>query len=253
MKSASADRKDYYGILGVTKASSEAEIKSAYRKLAIKYHPDKNPNDPEAAEKFKEISVAFSILSDPTKKHQYDCGLDTGDLDGINIEEIGGVGRLFGAMFSKLGVPLPTQISPRVLSVARQICNNNVDPSTKVAVRDAVFGQVYKETIPKSEAAWYWLNVPSGVGERGVLVSCLSTSFSKYKVILFDKDGATKQFEDSVKKKAGTEVDMYFVPWNRYSVSDLFPLKFMADEEVPIQFRLLDGLEPSLNIKLETG
>ena len=65
--------------------------------------------------------MAFSILSDPTKKHQYDCGMDTGDLDGINIEEIGGVGRLFGAMFSKLGVPLPTQISPRVLSLARQV------------------------------------------------------------------------------------------------------------------------------------
>ena len=251
MQSAAKDRKDYYGILGVTKGSSEAEIKTAYRKLAMKYHPDKNPNSPEAAEKFKEISVAFSILSDPTKKHQYDCGMDTGDYDGINIEEIGGVGRLFGAMFSKLGVPLPTQIAPKVLNTARQICK--AEPGVEARVETVVFGQIYKATIPKSEAAWYWLEVDQEMSEAGVLVHCLSTSSSKYKVILFDKDGATRQFEDSEKRRNGTEVDMYFVQWDRYNMSDLFPLKFMTDDEVPISFRRLDGFEPSLNVKLQAG
>lgn len=64
--------KDFYQILGVTKNSSEEEIKKAYRKLAMKFHPDKNPGDKKSEEKFKEISEAYDVLSDPTKKKNYD-------------------------------------------------------------------------------------------------------------------------------------------------------------------------------------
>jgi curved DNA-binding protein len=63
---------DYYQLLGVNKDSSAAEIKKAYRKLALKYHPDKNKGNKEAEEKFKEISEAYAVLSDPEKKRQYD-------------------------------------------------------------------------------------------------------------------------------------------------------------------------------------
>lgn len=66
------DYKDYYKVLGVKKDASQEEIRKAYRKLAVKYHPDKNPDDKAAEEKFKEISEANEVLSDPEKRKQYD-------------------------------------------------------------------------------------------------------------------------------------------------------------------------------------
>src|ERR687886_678643 len=66
--------KDPYKTLGVDKKASDEEIKRAYRKLARQYHPDRNPNDPQAEERFKEIQAAYSLLSDPEKRKQYDAG-----------------------------------------------------------------------------------------------------------------------------------------------------------------------------------
>ena len=67
-----AEKRDYYEVLGLSKGASSDEIKKAFRKMAMKYHPDKNPGDEEAEEKFKEINTAYSILSDPEKKAKYD-------------------------------------------------------------------------------------------------------------------------------------------------------------------------------------
>jgi molecular chaperone DnaJ len=69
-----ASTRDYYEVLGVKKAASQDEIKKAYRKLARKYHPDANPDDPKAEEKFKEVSSAYEVLSDVEKRKQYDAG-----------------------------------------------------------------------------------------------------------------------------------------------------------------------------------
>ena len=65
-------KRDYYEVLGVSKNASEDEIKKAYRKLAIKYHPDRNPDAPEAEAKFKEAAEAYDVLHDPQKRQQYD-------------------------------------------------------------------------------------------------------------------------------------------------------------------------------------
>ncbi|MCR5700501.1 MAG: DnaJ domain-containing protein [Candidatus Saccharibacteria bacterium] len=82
-----AGKRDYYEILGVSKSASDDEIKKAYRKLAVKYHPDKNPGDKEAEAKFKEINEAHDVLSDKQKRARYDQFGHAG---------VGGAGNPFG-------------------------------------------------------------------------------------------------------------------------------------------------------------
>lgn len=65
-------KRDYYEVLGVEKTASVEEIKKAYRKKAIQYHPDKNPGDKQAEENFKEAAEAYDVLSDPQKRQRYD-------------------------------------------------------------------------------------------------------------------------------------------------------------------------------------
>ena len=80
--------KDYYGALGVKKEATPEEIKKAYRKLALKYHPDKNPGDKKAEEKFKEITEAYAVLSDPEKRRQYDQFGESGFHQRFTQEDI---------------------------------------------------------------------------------------------------------------------------------------------------------------------
>ena len=81
-----AEKRDYYEVLGLQKGASDAEIKKAYRKLAKQYHPDLNPDDPEAETKFKEVNEANQVLSDPEKRAKYDqfghAGVDPSYLHG---------------------------------------------------------------------------------------------------------------------------------------------------------------------------
>src|SRR5216684_4970767 len=79
---ATTQQKDYYGVLGVKKTASQEEIRKAFRKLARKYHPDVNPNDKKAEEKFKELSEANDVLSEPKKRKIYDqLGLYSDNID----------------------------------------------------------------------------------------------------------------------------------------------------------------------------
>lgn len=80
--------KDYYQVLGLKKDATAEEIKKAYRKLAVKYHPDKNQGNKEAEEKFKEINEAYAVLSDPQKKSQYDQFGSTGFHQRYSQEDI---------------------------------------------------------------------------------------------------------------------------------------------------------------------
>ena len=103
-----AEKRDYYEVLGVSKNASEDEIKRAYKKLARKYHPDMNPGDKEAEEKFKEVNEANEVLSNPEKKAKYDqfgfAGVDpsyggSAGAGGFGGFDMGDLGDLFGSFF----------------------------------------------------------------------------------------------------------------------------------------------------------
>jgi len=97
-------RKDYYKILGLEKDAGDSEIKKAYRRLAIQTHPDKNPDDPKAEERFKDVGEAYETLSDPQKRQRYDSGEDL-----IDPSEMMG-GNPFGGGMGGMG-----GIDPEVL------------------------------------------------------------------------------------------------------------------------------------------
>ena len=109
-----ADKRDYYEVLGVSKSASDDEIKKAHRKLAKKYHPDLNKDNPEAAEKFKELNEAYEVLSDKTKRQKYDqfgfAGVDPnygagqgggfgGGFGSFGGFDMGDIGDMFGSFF----------------------------------------------------------------------------------------------------------------------------------------------------------
>jgi molecular chaperone DnaJ len=96
-------KRDYYDVLGVSKGSSADEIKKAYRKLAIKYHPDKNPNDKTAEDKFKEAAEAYEILSNPEKKQRYDHYGHAGVGGASGGGGYGGGGMNMEDIFSQFG------------------------------------------------------------------------------------------------------------------------------------------------------
>ena len=95
-----ADKRDYYEVLGLQKGASDNDIKKAFRKMAMKYHPDKNPGDKVAEEKFKEINEAYAVLSDPEKKEKYDrfghAGVDPNSGFGGGAGGFGGFGGFWG-------------------------------------------------------------------------------------------------------------------------------------------------------------
>ncbi len=103
-------KRDYYEVLGAAKSASPEEIKRAYRRMAMKYHPDKNPGDKEAEAKFKECAEAYEVLSDPEKRKRYDQfgheglrGVGMHDYSRMNVQDIGDIfGDMFGDIFGDI-------------------------------------------------------------------------------------------------------------------------------------------------------
>ncbi|HJX84899.1 MAG TPA: DnaJ domain-containing protein, partial [Candidatus Angelobacter sp.] len=98
-------KRDYYEVLTVSRSATEQEIKSSYRKLAMQFHPDRNPDDPDAGEKFKEATEAYSVLIDTEKRSRYDqfghAGLNGGSgIGGFDPSQFTGFNDIFGDIFS---------------------------------------------------------------------------------------------------------------------------------------------------------
>ena len=139
-----ADKRDYYEVLGVQKGASAEEIKKAYRKSAMKYHPDRNPGDKEAEEKFKEIGEAYEVLSDDEKRSRYDqfgfAGVDPnygagqggygGGFGGFG--DFGDLGDIFGSFFGGGGRRSSNQNAPRR--------GENVSVRLDLTFEEAAFG-----------------------------------------------------------------------------------------------------------------
>ena len=139
------NKRDYYEVLGVDKSASADEIKKAYRKSAMKYHPDRNPGDKEAEEKFKELGEAYEVLSDQEKRSRYDqfgfAGVDPNYGGGAGASGFGGfggfgdfgdIGDIFGSFFGGGGRRQNTQNMPRR--------GENVGARLELTFEEAAFG-----------------------------------------------------------------------------------------------------------------
>ena len=179
-----AEKRDYYEVLGIGKNATDAEIKSAYRKLAKKYHPDLNPGNKEAEEKFKEVNEANDVLSDPQKRQRYDqfgfAGVDPnyaaangggaggfgGGFGGVDLGDIFGdiFGGGFGGGFSGFGGGSST----RTTNVPRK--GHDIQASVILTFEEAAHGCSKKITINRQDTC-------PDCGGRGYVVTQQRTPF----------------------------------------------------------------------------
>ena len=157
-----AEKRDYYEVLGVDKNVSEADLKKAYRKVAKKYHPDTNPGDAEAEEKFKEAAEAYAVLSDPEKKAKYDQfghaafeqGGGPGGFGGFDFADMGDIfGDIFGDFFG--GGSRRSQSNGPVKGA-------NIKTTVRVSFEEAVFGTQEELELPLKDEC----NVCKGTGSQ---------------------------------------------------------------------------------------
>jgi molecular chaperone DnaJ len=151
---------ELYKTLGVSKKASDDEIKKAYRKLARQYHPDRNPDDPKAEEKFKEISAAHDVLSDPDKRKEYDAGGifagagGAGGFGGANPFGAGGaqaggfagnadLGDIFSSLFNRGG-------RGGGRAEAQQVRGRDLETEVQLGFDQAVNGTQISVTVPKA-------------------------------------------------------------------------------------------------------
>ncbi|OUU00640.1 MAG: molecular chaperone DnaJ [Bacteroidetes bacterium MED-G17] len=171
-----ANKRDYYEILGVSKSASETEIKKAYRKLALKYHPDKNPDNSEAESKFKEAAEAYEVLSNPEKKSKYDqfghqgLGGGMGGFGGgMNMDDIfSRFGDIFGDFGGGGGSPFDSFFGGGNTR-SRQSSGSNIRIRLKLSLEEIANGVEkkikYKKNVLDPETTFKPCTVCGGRGQ----------------------------------------------------------------------------------------
>ncbi|MFQ5596920.1 MAG: molecular chaperone DnaJ [Nitrospiria bacterium] len=142
-----ASKRDYYEVLGVSQGASQDEIKKAYRKLALKHHPDRNAGNKGSEERFKEANEAYSVLSDPGKRQQYDrFGHAGAGAGGFEFGQGGGFSDVFGDIFEEFFGGQPGQ------GGRRPQAGNDLRYDMTISFEDAIFGKEGKIKLRRPEA-----------------------------------------------------------------------------------------------------
>jgi molecular chaperone DnaJ len=151
-RTANVTKADYYEVLSVTRTASDQELKTAYRKLAMQYHPDRNPGNAEAEEKFKECSEAYQVLSDPQKRAAYDryghAGVSGVGGNGDPFAGMGDIGDIFGDFFGEM-FNMGGNSNRRTSRAQR---GRDIRFDHVIEFEDAVFGKDVQVTIRRAEA-----------------------------------------------------------------------------------------------------
>src|SRR5229473_4389621 len=144
---ATTEKRDYYEVLGITRNASLDDIKKAYRKMALKFHPDKNPGDPHAEEKFKEAAEAYGVLSDEEKRAHYDryghSGM--GGMGGFDPSQFADFGDILGDLFG-----FGDFFGASRRRSTRPARGNDLRFDLALAFEEAVFGKDVTLAVPRT-------------------------------------------------------------------------------------------------------
>ncbi|RQM21260.1 hypothetical protein B5M09_003724 [Aphanomyces astaci] len=249
---------DLYVLLEVERTASEAEIKASYRKLALKFHPDRNRGVPGAAEHFKKLATAYAVLSDPNQRRFYDLSCKDGSggsvaglhgMQPIDVNEMNGFGRMLGCV---LVISAHFQLSLAYVcmyAVVRYLQTGMGGTN----VKDLPVGMEMSGKVDKQEGHFFRVAITDRIVESGFVMTCRSIAKNKFKLILFDKDGSVRSVQESDTRAKHTSADMFLTRLELMDTDDTFKCLSEQEQTLPEVFHRLKTLERIQTPALDAG